>query len=440
MNNPILSAFITVTAYAPIALYAESLRVQRAMVASILSPRSLAPAITGCVKDLHRLWHLDDAQLFGNFEDERAACVASVKHGNSFPLHNQTVLLLAGILRGKVNVAGAVVPYTPAIGGGFRMRRETVVSLSFVLPHEAGSAKRGFCWLQGVCWGVTLMELMGPIVMAAYMAMWGDMMGLILMVGFSLSVLVLAVLRFFMHPIVANQSEISRFRKDIAKGVTTLDVHIIADKWNDKHLNVACGYTSHLHALTNIPMAINRPGLLLWASRGLAVVILVQAASLASLIGNKENAWLSLTWLVTYILMLIPPRILNTYCSELTYESHTATLIKVPPIHFSCRRAALIFITLLPVSKQAHVEDWAWMNVFIPDNERRRIWKTQIDSLDPVTLETDLAVCGQGLPEEVEAEYRKSKDLLKEASAAYYHPRVLQPLLLYKTSVGLQKI
>lgn len=440
MSKPIYSSLLTVAAYAPIALFAESLRVQRAMVASIISPRSIAPAITGCVKDLHRLCRLDDVQLFGNFEDERAACVASVKHGNSFPLHNQTVLQLAGVLRTKTVTAGAVVPYTPAMGEGFQTRRKTVVNLSFVLPHDAGSAKHGFCWLQGVCWGVTLVEFVGPIAMAAFMAILGDVAGVILMVGVSLSVLILAVLRFFTHPVIANQSEISKFRKDPARGLSTLDVHIVASNWNDKDLNVVCGYTSHLHALTNIPMAINRPRLLLWASRALAVVLLGQAASLASLIGHKENAWLSLTWLAMYILMFIPPRILNAYCSESAYENHTATLIKVPPIHFSCRRAALVFISLLPASKRAHVEDWAWMNVFIPDNERRRIWKAQIDSMDPFTLETDPAVRQQDFPEEVNAEYQKSKELLKEASAAYQHPRVLQPLLSYKTSVGLQKI
>ena len=339
-----------------------------------------------------------------------------------------------------MGAAGAIMPYVPAMGEGFRTRRETVVSLNFVLPHQAGSERRGFCWLQGVCWGVTLVEILGPFAMAAHMATWADVKGVILMVGFSLSMLIMAVLRFSTHPVIENQSEISKFRKDVARGLLTLDVHVIADNWNSKHLNVVCGYTSHLHALTNISIAISQPRLLLWAGRALAVILLVQAASLASLIGKKENAWLSLTWLAMYILMLIPPRILNTYCSESTYENHTATLAKVQPIHFSCRRAALVFISLLPASKQAYVEDWAWMNVFIPDNERRRIWKAQIGSFDPVTLETDPEFCGQDLSEEVDAGYRKSKDLLKEASAAYNDPRVLQLLLSYKTSVGLQKV
>ncbi|KAI4212785.1 MAG: hypothetical protein LQ351_004487 [Letrouitia transgressa] len=440
MKDPNLSSFMAITAYAPIALFTESLRVQRAMVASILSPHSIAPAVTGCVKDLHRLWGLDDVQLFGNFKDERAACVASVKHGNSFPLQNQTVLQLAGVVRGDIDTARMIIPYEPSIGKGLRTWRETFVSLCFMLPRQAGSERYGLWWLQGVCWVVTIIEFVGPMVMAAYMAIWNDVAGVILMVCFSLSVLILAVLRSLTRPIIANQSEISKFRSDVAKGTSTLDVHVITDHWNDKHLNIVCGYTSHLHALTNIPMTISRPTLLLWASRGLAVVLVSQAASLASLIGDKKNAWLSLSWLGVYILMMIPPRIVCAYYSQASHEHHTAVLIKVPPIRFSCRRAALVFISRLPTSRQAYVEPWAWTDVFIPDNERRRRWQAHIDSLDLITFESDPAVDGRVPSEELDAEYRRSKDLLKEASAVYHHPQVLQPLLWYRKSVGLQNI
>ena len=404
---------------------------------SILSPCSIAPAITGCVKDLYRLWALDDVQLFGNFEDERAACVASVKHGSSFPLHNQTVLQFAGLLRGKSCASAAVVPYTPVMGEGFRSRRETIVNLSFVLPHEAGSGGRGFCWLQYVCWAVTLVEVVAPLVIAVYMTIWGEVTGVILMKGFSLSVLILAVLRFFTQPIIANQDEISKFRKDTVKGLSTLDIHIIATNWNAKHLDVVCGYSKHLHALTNISMAINRPGLLRGASLGLAVVLLVQAASLASLIGNKGDAWLSLIWLAMYISMSIPPYVLNSYRSKSTCKSHMDTLIKVPPIRFSGRRTALVFISLLPIARKAHIPDWAWMDGFIPDNERRRIWTSQVESLDPVTLEYKSSKYGQISSETINAVDQKVKDILREANAAYHHPRVLQPLLSYKTAVGL---
>ena len=440
MENPIVSSLVSIIAYAPVVLYTESLRVQHAMAVSILRPCSVAPAITGCVKDLHRLWYLDDTQLLGNFEDERAACAVSVKHGSSFTLQNQTVLQLAGMLRGKMmGESRAITPYQPSVGEGFQTRRETIVSLNFVLPHESGSGRRGFSWLQGVCWGLTALEFVCPIVLAAYMALRSDIAGVVLMMCISLSVLILAILHYLTHPLISNQSEISKVCKNPIQGASTLDVHVIADHWNDKHLNVVCGYTSHLHALTNIPMAVSRPGLFLWASRSLAAVLFAQAASLASLVGNSENAWLSLSWLSVYLLMMLPPWILKAYRSELDYKCHTASLTKIPPIRFSGRRAALVFISRLPSSKQAHVDSWTWANVFTPDNERRRIWQAHVDSLDLVSFKRNPDIDQQDSSEELNAEYLKCKDWLKEASAAYHHPEVLPSLLSYNKSVGLKK-
>ncbi|KAL8804712.1 MAG: hypothetical protein Q9182_002404 [Xanthomendoza sp. 2 TL-2023] len=438
MDNSVLSTMLTIIAYAPVVLFTESLRVQRTMVASILTSCSIAPAITGCAKDLHRLWHLDDAQLLGNFKHEHAASVTSVKHGSSFPLQNQTVLQLAGVLRRDTGMAGAIVPYEPAVETSFRPRRETAVHLSFAIPHKELRDKGRYCWLQAVCWTVTFLEFAMPIALASYMAFRRNYTGVFLMMAIALSVLILAVLRSATHPVMANQSEISKFCKDTATGLSTLDIHVIADHWNEEHLNVVCGYTSHLHALTNIPLHVSRPRLLLWAGRGLAVVILLQAASLASLMGDKSNAWLSLSWLALYILMLAPPWILNIYHPESAYENYTATLTKVPPIRFSCRRAALVFISRLPSSSQAYVEKWAWTNVFMPDNQRRKLWQAQVDNLDLLTFEGKIpGAQGQHPLKNHDPEYLKSKTLLKEASAAYHHPQVLQPLLAYKRTVGL---
>ncbi|KAI4172196.1 MAG: hypothetical protein LQ346_008648 [Caloplaca aetnensis] len=438
MDNSVLTSILTITAYAPIVLFTESLRVQRTMVASILTPRSIAPAITGCAKDFHRLWHLDDAQLLGNFMDDYAASVASVKHGSSFPLQNQTVLQLAGVLRRDMGMAGAIVPYEPAVGESFRTRRETVVHLSFAIPHKERRGKGGYCWLLGVCWTVTFLEFAVPIALASYMAISRHFTGVFLMIAISLLVMILVVLRSSTHPIIANQSEISKFCEDAAKGLSKLDVHVIANHWNERYLNVVCGYTSHLHALTNIPLQVSRPRLLLWAGRGLAIVLLIQAACLASLIGDGSNGWLSLSWLALYILMLVPPWILNACHPESAYENCTATLTKVPPIRFSCRRAALVFISRLPSSSQAYVEKWAWTNVFMPDNARRKLWQAQVDDLDLLTFEEkDPGVQGQHPSKQDDPEYMKSKALLREASAAYHHPQALQPLLEYKRSVGL---
>ena len=438
MDNSVLSSVLIIAAYTPIVLFTESLRVQRTMVASILTSRSIAPAITGCAKDFHRLWHLDDPQLLGSFADELAASVTSVKHGSTFPLQNQTVLQLAGLLRRDSDVTGAITPYERTVEESFQTRRETIVHLSFAIPHKEARAKGGYSWLGAVCWTITVLEFVMPIALAAYMAIWHHFTGIFLMTALSLSVMILAVLRSLTHPIIANQSEISRYCEDNAKGLSTLDAHVIADHWNDKNLNVVCGYTSHLHALTNIPFQVNRPRLLLWAGRGLAIVLLIQVASLASLIGDKNNAWLSLSWLAVYLVMLAPPWILNVYHPELAYENYTATFTKVPPIRFSCRRAALVFISRLPSSNQAYVDRWAWTNVFIPDNERRKLWQAQVDELNLVTFENKVSEDeGRYCSKNNDPEYLKSKTLLREASNAYHHPQVLRPLLAYRRCVGL---
>ena len=104
MHSLILSSIFDIAVYAPIALFAETLCVQHALVASILSIRSIAPGITGCVKDLRRLWHLDHAQLLAHFVDRvRRLCQAR----QLLSLHNQTVLLLASALRRTLGAASA---------------------------------------------------------------------------------------------------------------------------------------------------------------------------------------------------------------------------------------------------------------------------------------------------------------------------------------------
>ena len=428
------SEILSFLAYAPIALFAENLRLQYAMVSSILTPCSIAPVTTGCVKDLHRLWEMDPVQLFGNFEDERTTHVTSVKHGNSFPLQNRTLLTLANVLKRKPQPE--IVPYLQTLKEP-QIRRETVLSLSFVLPYQDMSSRSSSGWLQAACWSVTLVEVLGPIVITVWMVLNNIITGAVLMLAISTSVLILAVLRALTRPIIANQSDMAKCRTISEYGKSKLDVHVIADSWNDKHLNVVCGYTSHLHALTNIPVAISHPSLLLWSSRALAAVLLIQAASLASLTGQRQNAWVSLTWLAIYIVMLFPAWVLRTWFPETTYMAHTAEVITVPPIQFSCRRAALVFISRLPVSITQQVDPWAWANVFVPDNERRRCWTSQVEETNFLTAESTSWERMEKLSELDEAERLKTKDLVQEASAAYHHPKVLQPLLAYKTAVGL---
>ena len=430
---PAATHMMNILAYAPIALFAESLRVQHAMALSILTRNSIAPAMTGCIKDLQFLWEMNDTQLFGSFDERDTAHVASVRHGNTFRLQNQAVLILGQILGRRCGAR--IVPYTPGIGE-FTTRRETVLNLTFVLPNAAavnGETVK-FGQLECLCILVSVVEVGAAILIAVCMAINEAIVGMILMLCISLAVVGLGVLRYFTSPIIANQSAIARDLQDMSP---TLDTHVIARHWNDTHLDVVCGYTSHLHALTNIPMVIDRSPLLRWISRMVAVILVIQAASLASLLGTKENTWISLVWITLYLFMLLPPRLLGHYAPDLPHKKHSATVTRIPPICFSCRKAALLFVTLLPVSKRSDIDRWAWMDVYLPDNDRRRRWRDQVEAQD---IASGKSIYSNNVKETL-SEKDGEDDMraivaLQEADTAYNHPQVLQPLLAYLSSLG----
>jgi hypothetical protein len=91
---PDLRRIMTIISYLPIALYAESLRLHSALASSTISNCTVPPPITGCVKDLNWVWHLLPADIISGTDQ---AIVASLRHGNHFPLVNKTLLDLASI-------------------------------------------------------------------------------------------------------------------------------------------------------------------------------------------------------------------------------------------------------------------------------------------------------------------------------------------------------
>jgi hypothetical protein len=82
----------SIIVYAPVPLFAESLRVRKALVSAILTHHSVSPCLTGCIKDLERLWEIDDFELLGQFEDSPTKVVTSLRHGNTFQLANKAIL------------------------------------------------------------------------------------------------------------------------------------------------------------------------------------------------------------------------------------------------------------------------------------------------------------------------------------------------------------
>jgi hypothetical protein len=77
--------------------------------------------------------------------------------------------------------------------------------------------------------------------------------------------------------------------------------------------------------------------------------------------------------------MLLLKRALHLFIGpENLLEKQPAGVEMTGPLHFSSRRAALVFISMLPVSEKAN--RWAWLDVYMPDNDRRRSFQDEKES------------------------------------------------------------
>ncbi|MCJ1279361.1 hypothetical protein MMC21_007185 [Puttea exsequens] len=361
--------------YLPIPLFAETLRVQAALVDSIASSSAITPALTGCVKDFHRLWALSDYDLFGDFGSETHSLVASLRHGNSFPLANRALLAAVHLTGRNRHLSNPTFIPTSATAV-----RPTVLNVSFVMPKSAYEAKSQppYFGSLAICRCIVALELLAQVAASAGMAYYGLYTGAMLLSCMSLDLIGLASLRETAQPILAHARSIKRDTQLTAAQGAALDVHVCASHWNSSHLDVVCGYSSQLHALTNIPCRATNISRISWLCRFLATTLLVQAATLTSLIGtNSIEALGGGIWLIMYLLMLIPPWILRRKKPFSLLEEHGFFITGCPPLIFSSRRAALVFLSMLPLTPKA--PRWDWLDVFIPANDRRRDWQREIE-------------------------------------------------------------
>ena len=87
-------------------------------------------------------------------------------------------------------------------------------------------------------------------------------------------------------------------------------------------MDVLVGTSTQLHELTNRPLRTTEPKLVKWTLRFLDAVLVVQAATLASITGTGTmQAVSSLVWLACYILMLMTSRLINAHAAGLFLES-----------------------------------------------------------------------------------------------------------------------
>ncbi|RFU25418.1 hypothetical protein B7463_g10931, partial [Scytalidium lignicola] len=337
----------SIAAYAPIPLFAESLRVQQALVSTILTRSSVSPCLTGYIKDFHRLWELDDFELLGNFEGSPAASVISVRHGNTFQLANKAVLDACGIT-GRRSISRRKLP----------AYRETIVNLTFITPIPSPDARQNQRWRTWAASVLFILETGATIGASVIAGLYGFYIGSILLACVGTSAIILYILRQGTMAIFGNGNALHTDQYLTARGGAALDVHVIAEHWNSSRIDVICGYSSQLHALTNIPIRITNSLLVRLSCRILALVLVVQAASLASVPNlNGTQAWSGLLWLLVYALMILFKKALHlAFGPEQILENQPAVVQKVKPLRFSGRRAALVFIAALPVSYKFQTE------------------------------------------------------------------------------------
>jgi hypothetical protein len=175
--------------------------------------------------------------------------------------------------------------------------------------------------------------------------------GIILMTCVFITITMLSCLWYKLKLIFANANTSASDVENTVEGGAALDVHVIATSWNSSRLDVICGYESQLHGLTNIPVRVTHPRSLALASRMLSVVLMAQAAALASLIGNRTiDMWSTSLWLFVYLLNTDSSSLFRSHFPEACFASLPGEVVRVPCLSFSRRRAALAFISRLPVT------------------------------------------------------------------------------------------
>jgi hypothetical protein len=155
----------------------------------------------------------------------------------------------------------------------------------------------------------------------------------------------------------------------------------------------------------------------------------VQATAIASTFGSKSQELGSIAWLTMYWLMLLPGRIPQVCPTGELLKNQNTAIIQAEPIHFFGRRAALAFVAMLPVSPQ--VDKWAWLDVCMPNNERRRALQAEWDMYP---LMNKKARREQGI--DVMKLADKKDIILYEATAAYSAEKFVECLRKFQDDLS----
>lgn len=120
----------TIISYLPIAMYAESLHLHTALASVVTSTFTVPPPLTGCIRDFGEIWRLKQSQIISGPD---TFTVASLRHGNSFPLTNKNLLDLASITCREAHIEATADSWRPV-----------AVHLSFLTPARRSDGHARF--------------------------------------------------------------------------------------------------------------------------------------------------------------------------------------------------------------------------------------------------------------------------------------------------------
>lgn len=373
MPSQWVSTFRAAVSCLPISLYAESLRLNSAIILAIASKSALLLPTTGCIRDLGRIWHLSPSDVLSDFDQGGRSVVASLRHGNSFPLVNTAILRRASIIaRLEIHTESDEAAFAP---------RQTFVHLTYLIPATRPVRLSDQIFFSWVAIFGELATLIGTsIVCLSYGLFVGGLLSLCQVASAAILLSIEHVTAF----VFAHEKAIEKDTRLTAARGAAVDAHVVVQDWNATEIDVVVGYSAQLHALTNIPGKIKRWRIVALLLRTLAVVLLIQAALLGSMLNNDtKQVWGSLTWLACHIVMLLMARVEPWRNPDVFLGPQLFRVSRLPPIKFGGRRPALAFIATLPgVAFRHGVGQWDWITGFMPDNDRRREWTAEFSEAD----------------------------------------------------------
>lgn len=399
----------------PIALYAVGFRVQDGLVSAICN-KAVAPIpFIGAGNDFKTIWDLKQSDLFGILGAGKQFQVASLRHGNRFPLVNKAILIAAGC-----------VGQTPAIRTDLTQPRAISVNISFLTPVEVdGRTRVSLKLIGGLVGGL---ELCGFLCSATFQALNGMYIGSALAVCLAISTTCYLVLHQRERLVYAHQNAIRQDMRRTANDGAATDVQVVVPDWNSDEMYVMVAYSSHLHSLTNVSARVSKPLLLRWTCRVIGLVLCVQAALLAKLIQAPPPAlYGSPIWLISIMAACGVRAGLNKMISKVDLGTELVEIVHASQVVLPARRAALAFIASLPITPPK-VGKWEWVEDFMPNSTRRERWQQEMDQAalaSPVEPKLNLSDDGRRIVSQVR-HVRFSKELVESIDG-------------YEAKVGISK-